>query len=122
MRKITTIYISLFFATIFILSSCSSQTSIHGLWQDTNEQGTIEFKENGEVIIIDNMSATVTGTFILEGKESIRFEFTATDIMKDSLQPMEKTIVSANIIKFNNDDLLLKFVGRTEVEHYKRVH
>ena len=68
------------------------------------------------------MSATVTGTYTLEGNKLITFELTATDIMKDSLQPMEKTIVSANIIKFNSDELQLNFVGRTEVDHYKRVH
>jgi hypothetical protein len=121
LKKITALYLSLFTATIIILASCMTQPSIYGLWQDTNEAGTIEFKTNGEVIIIDNMSATVTGTFTVRDNELITFELTATDIMSDSIQPMTKTIVTAKIIKFDNDELQLRFAEKTEIEHYKRV-
>jgi hypothetical protein len=121
LKKITTFFLSLVTVSVFILSSCSTQSSLHGLWQDTNAEGTIEFKTNGEVIIIDNMSATLTGTFKLNDNNVITFEFTATDIMKDSIQPMEKTIVTARVVKFNNEELQLSFADNNEVEYYKRI-
>jgi hypothetical protein len=119
LNKITIQSLSLL-AILFLLYSCSSPTSVFGVWQDTTDKGTIEFKENGEVIIIDNMSATVTGTFEVKDNKTITFELTATDIMRDSIQPIEKTIVTAKIIKFNNDDLHLTFAGETEIEQFKR--
>jgi len=122
LKKITTFYLSLLTASIVILASCTTQSSIHGLWQDTKEAGTIEFKTNGEVIIIDNMSATVTGTFNIKENNLITFELTATDILKDSLQPIKKKEVSATIIKLNSDELEISFTGRTEIETYKRVN
>ncbi len=121
MRKITATFLFLFFATTVILTSCSLQASIYGVWQDINDKGTIEFKKNGEVIIIDNMSATVTGTYELKDNQLITFELTATDVMKDSIQPIDKTIVTANIIKLSKNELQINFAGRTGVEHYKRI-
>lgn len=121
MRKTTILFRFLLTATIIIFAACTTQSSIHGLWQDTKEAGTIEFKTNGEVIIVDNMSATVTGSFELKENDSITFELTATDIMRDSIQPTTKTIVTAKIIKFDNDELQLSFSGNTGVEHYKRI-
>ncbi len=121
MKKITALYVLLFTATIIILTSCTTQSSIHGLWQDITEEGTIEFKTDGTVTIIDNMSSTVTGTFTVKEGEWITFELTASDIFEDSIQPMTKITVKAKIIKFNSDELQLRFPEKDEVEHYKRV-
>ncbi len=121
LNKVTRLYISLLITSIIFLVSCSSETSIHGLWQDTKVAGSIEFKKNGEVIIIDNIPATVTGTFEIKGADTITFELTATDIMSDSIQPTKKQIVNAKIVKLDNNDLQLNFPGETEIEHYKRV-
>jgi hypothetical protein len=120
LKKVTQFTISLLTLSLTFLFSCSSPSSLHGLWQDTQQAGTIEFKSNGEVIIIDNMSATVTGTFELK-ENAIIFELTATDIMSDTLQPTEKRVVTAKIVKFNDNELELDFTGN-EVEKYKRTH
>lgn len=119
MNKNITLYLSLLTAVI-ILASCTTQSSIYGLWQEAKDVGTIEFKKDGTVIIVDNMSATVTGNFINEENNLITFELTATDIMRDSIQPITKTIITAEIININDHQLQLKFSGQTEVENYNR--
>lgn len=119
MNKVITLYLSLL-ASILILASCSTQSSLYGLWQDTTEKGSIEFKKNGDVIIVDNMSATATGSF-KEEDQLINFELTATDIMKESIQPITKTMVTAKIIKLDKNELQLSFSGQSKIEHYKRI-
>ena len=74
-----------------------------------------------EVIIVDNMSATVTGNYKLEGSDKLIFELTASDIMNDSIQPISKTTVTAKMIKFTHDELQLRFADDNETEDYKRV-
>lgn len=106
---------------IMVLSSCSTESSINGLWQDTKDDGTIELKENGDVIIVDNMSVTVTGIYVIDDDNLITFEFTASDILRDSIQPIKKTVVTAKIIKLSGDELQLSFSGETEVESFKRI-
>lgn len=121
MNKFALLYLALFPTFLFFLTSCSTQSSLHGLWHDTNDAGTIEFKNNGEVVITDNASATVTGDFILEN-DTITFELTASDILQQSIQPISKTTVKAKIIKLDNDQLQLEFIGHTEIESYKRAN
>lgn len=122
MNKVKTLYALLLTATMILLASCSTESSIYGLWQDTNAAGTIEFKTNGEVIIVDNTSATVMGNFSLTEKDVVTFELTATDIMSDSIQPTEKRIVTAKITKLNDDELQLGFAEETDIENYRRLH
>jgi hypothetical protein len=121
LNKIKPLYVFLFTAFFFFLTSCSTETSIHGLWQDTNDEGTIEFKSDGSVIIIDNMSATVTGTFNIQNNKQITFELTATDIMQDSIKPIEKTTVIAKILEFDKNKLKLSFGNDPDIESYERV-
>lgn len=122
LNKVTTLYISLLTTFIFALASCSTQSTIHGLWQDTKEAGTIEFKTNGEIIIIDNMSATVTGVYQLKDNGEIKIELTASDILKESLEPIETTVITAQIVKLTSDELQISFGGKIKIENYKRIH
>lgn len=121
MKKITVLCLSLLTITTLVLASCSAESTIKGLWQNTKEPGTIEFKANGEVIIVDNMSVTVTGSYEIVNDNLITFRFTATDILRDSIQPIPEEVVTAKIIKFNGYELQLKFSENAEIENYKRV-
>lgn len=121
MKKITVLCLSLLTITTLVLASCSAESTIKGLWQNTREPGTIEFKANGEVIIVDNMSATVTGSYEIVNDNLITFRLTATDILRDSIQPISEEVVTAKIIKFNGYELQLKFSENAEIENYKRV-
>jgi len=121
MKKITGLYASLLTAMIIVLAACSMPSPINGLWKDTQDDGTIEFKGNGDVIVVDNMSVTVMGTYTIENDNLITFEFTASDILRDSIEPIEKTVVTAKIIKLEGDELQLSFFGDTKTEIFSRV-
>ncbi len=97
------------------------QPTINGLWQSTQESGTIEFKASGAVTIVDNMSATVIGYYVIEDGDLIKFELIASDILRDSVHPTTKTFLTAKIIRINSDELQLHFVGEGGVENYLRV-
>lgn len=103
------------------LASCTTQPAINGLWQSTKEIGTIEFKATGEVIIVDNMSATVIEYYAIENDDLIKLELIASDILRDSVQPSPKTVITAKIVKFNGDELQLQFAGEAGVVNYWRI-
>lgn len=101
--------------------ACTTQATINGLWQNTREAGTIEFKPGGKVIIVDNLSATVVGSYKIEDNNLLKLELIASNIFRDSVQPDPKTIVTAKIIKLKGDELQLIPAGEVEVESYRRI-
>ena len=119
-KRITSPYIALFAISLIALISCTEKPSLEGKWQSTKDSGTIEFKSSGEIIIIDNMSATVKGNYKREGNDTLIFELTTSDVMSDSMQPIVKTIVTAKIVKFTKDELHLRFADDDETEDYQR--
>jgi len=121
LKKFTSFYILLLIMVSIALASCATQAAINGLWQNTEEIGTIEFKATGEVIIVDNMSATVTGYYKIGEDNLITFELLASDILRPSIQPMPKTVITAKIITFTEDTLQLRFPGEDGLENYRRV-
>ncbi len=121
MKKFAILYISLLVMVSIALAACATQNTINGLWQNSEEIGTLEFKDTGEVIIVDNMSATVTGYYEIGEDDSITFELLASDILRPSVQPIPKTVITAKIIKLTGDALQLGFPGEEGVENYRRV-
>jgi len=95
---------------------------LDGLWQGTEDFGTIEFKETGEVIIVDNMSATVMGHYEIEDDGLIKFELMASDILRESIQPIKKTLIRAKIVKLKGNRLQLQFIGKDGIENFRRIH
>jgi hypothetical protein len=122
LKKVSTFNASLLAVTLYVLVSCATQPTINGLWQGTKEIGTIEFRATGKVIIVDNMSATVTGFYQLKNNGLINFELTASDIFRDSIQPSPKTVITAKIIKLNDDQLQLRITGDNKIKNYSRIH
>lgn len=109
-------------AVITALVSCVAQPALNGFWQGTEEFGSIEFKATGEVIVVDNMSATLTGYYEIDNDGLIKFEFIASDILRESVQPMEKTVLWARIVKLKGDELQLQFLGKEGMESFRRLH
>ena len=105
---------------ILALTSCTTQPDIIGLWQSTGESGSLEFRSSGEVVIVDNMSATVTGTYAIGEDNLITMELTASDILRDSVEPVPKTVVTAYIMTLNADRLQLRFPREGAIENYQR--
>lgn len=122
MSKLTSFYISLLAVVIIALTSCDMQPSINGLWQSTNDSGTIEFKKSGEIIVLDNMSGMVTGQYKLKGDNLIEVELTASDILRNSLEPIPNEIWTAEVIKLNESELQLSFSENNKMESYARTH
>jgi len=108
-------------ALVIVLVSCIAQPTLNGFWQGTEEFGSIEFKATGEVIVVDNMSATLTGYYEIDNDGLIKFEFIASDILRESVQPMEKTVLRARIVELKGDELQLQFLGREGVESFRRL-
>ena len=121
MKKNTSLYRSLLIVTIIVLASCTTQSSLHGFWKNVEGDDTIEFKAGGEVIIVDNMSATVIGNYKIEDNGLLKIELIASDILRDSVQSGPKTTISAKIMTLNSDKLQLQVVGENGVENYRRI-
>ncbi len=68
------------------------------------------------------MSATVIGYYEIVDDDLIKFELTASDILRDSVQPSTKTVLTAKIIRINDDELQLRFTEEGGVENYLRIH
>ncbi|MDC0598290.1 hypothetical protein OAP18_00405 [Gammaproteobacteria bacterium] len=120
MQTIKLFLISLVSITsLFILTSCTVQPEIVGLWQSTDDFGSIEFKANGEAIVMDNMSATVVGRYEIED-DLVKFELNATDIMRESIETVPTVVVTATLISLEGDDLQLYFEGEDRIESFKR--
>lgn len=103
-----------------LLVSCSAESELVGLWQSTDDDGTIEFESTGEVVVTDNMAATVSGRYEIEEDGSLRLELTGSDILRDSVQPMPEAVIEAHF-ELTGDELTLLFNGGSESESYRRV-
>ncbi len=121
LKKITGAYLSVFTLAFFVITSYAAESNIVGLWESTQNEGSIEFKASGEVIFVDNMSATVTGTYERQGGGLIMIKLIATDILRDSIEAMAKESFIAKATILNNDELQLHIDGEDEVENYRRV-
>ena len=108
----------LLLALIFV-ASCSNQSNIVGLWQSAGDAGTLEFKVTGEITVVDNMSATMVGRFVIEG-DSLTFELTGSDILRESVQPIPTIVLKADF-DLQGDELILHLNGEDETEIYRRV-
>ena len=67
------------------------------------------------------MSATVIGYYEIENDNLIRFELIASDILRDSVQPSPKTVITAKIVQFSGDELQLQFSGESGEGNYFRI-
>lgn len=95
---------------------------INGLWKGTGDFGTIEFKASGEVIIVDNMSATVTGRYQIEDGDLLKLELTASDILQGSIQPTAVMSIVARIVRIKSDELQIHFAEEDKVESFERIY
>jgi hypothetical protein len=108
------VFASLLAVILIVLSSCAAQPRIVGCWHSSDETGTIQFRENGEVTIVDNMSATVAGYYGIEDNDWVKFELIASDILRDSVKPIQKTVVRAKIMLLDDERLQLRFLDANE--------
>jgi hypothetical protein len=115
-------YILLIFLT-FVFFSCESKPNFLGRWQNAEDEGRIEFREDGTFVGTDNMGATFKGNYLINN-ENIKLEITHTDIMRKTLQPIINPEVVNAKISIKGDELQLIFInnqeGKVEIEKYWR--
>jgi len=120
MNRIAWVAVAMVLVATGLLVSCSTEPELVGLWQRTDDEGTIEFKSTGEVTVTDNMAATVTGRYEIEGDGSLRLEITGSDILRDSVQPTSESVIEAHF-ELTGDELTLLFDGGSDSESYRRI-
>lgn len=121
LKKITGAYLSVLTLAFFVITTYAAESNIVGLWESAQDKGSIEFKASGEVIVVDNMSATVTGSYERQEGGLIMITLLATDILRDSVEAMPKETFIAKATILNDDELQLHIDGEDEVENYRRV-
>ncbi|PLY14002.1 MAG: hypothetical protein C0631_12385 [Sedimenticola sp.] len=60
------------------------------------------------------MSATVAGYYGIEDNDWVKFELIASDILRDSVKPIQKTVVRAKIMLLDDERLQLRFLDANE--------
>jgi hypothetical protein len=107
----------------FVLFSCASNSSVLGRWLSVEDKGTIELKEDGTFVGVDNMGASFKGNYIINNG-NIRFEITHTNIMRETMQPETSPEVFNANISINEDELQFRFISdeedEVEIERYRR--
>jgi hypothetical protein len=120
MNRFSWVSVAIALVATVLLVSCLTESELVGLWQSTDDEGTIEFKSTGEVVVTDNMAATVTGRYEVEEDGSLRLELTGSDILGESVRPMPEAVIEAHF-ELKGDELTLLFYGGSESESYRRI-
>ncbi len=106
-----------------VLAACAEKEppapSELGKWEHTTDVGSLEFKADGEVVMVDNMRATVVGTYLITPDGEMRLELTKGNIMQDSIELMDEPIEITARYFINEDTLTLSFDGQADV--FRRV-
>ena len=121
MRKIELIGLILLILVALASYSCAPKANVLGRWENIEDQGIIEFREDGTFIGVDNMGATFKGNYIINN-ENIRLEITHTSIMREAIQPeISPQVVNAKIsINEKQVQFIFPSEGGREIERYKR--
>ena len=94
------------------IASCQHSPNLTGKWQETNERGIFEFREDHTFSTVDNMGMQVSGKYNLDGQGNIRFEIQHEESNID--------IIDAKVT-VARDELIFKFDDTGEIERYRRV-
>jgi len=124
MHNINTKYCSVILMVIvvaFSLTACTT-TNIVGKWQSIHDSGTLEFKSDGRFVIVDNMGATSKGNYKITEKNNLTLELTHTNIMKESIQPVNNPeVVKAQFAIIKNElQITRSSKEKSNIEIYRR--
>lgn len=104
--------------TAFSLNGCEQSPDELGLWNAVGDDGSIEFKSSGEIILVDNMKATLIGHYRRDANDSLEIEFSASNILKQDIEPIEPMLVQASIA-IVGDELVISH-GDGEKDIYQK--
>ncbi len=99
---------------LVLLFACSNEPNEIGVWEHTTDEGSLEFKADGRVIMVDNMKSTVAGTYRLTDSGELSLNLTMSNIMKEELEQMDPFEIKAQM-QVNGDTLEFIIDGQTDV-------
>jgi hypothetical protein len=95
------------------LVSCSHTPNIAGKWQEPGTISSIEFRQNGSFMAIDEIGMTVSGNYTILANEKIRLEIKHPNISDE--------IIIGNFA-VQDDELIITLDGDKEVLTYKKIN
>lgn len=110
----------LLLSALVLLSACGADTPEIGKWVSDSGQGSIEFKSNGDVIVIDNMNLEVTGSYNIEDNDSVLFRLKGKNIFDPKATPTNITYTIRANYEIKGDKLKLTVEEEGEVLDYRR--
>ena len=123
MRKIELIGLIILILVALASFSCAPKANVLGRWENIEDQGIIEFREDGTFLGVDNMGATFTGNYMIDN-DNIRLEITHSNIMREAIQPESSPQVINAKISVNEKEIQFMFRsergGEIEIERYQR--
>ena len=97
---------------LVLLMSCAQKQDVAGKWQEVGKKSTIEFHTDGTFNAVDDMGMAVSGKYIREENNTIRFEIahkgSAPEIVEGKLSE-------------RGDELTFSSADDKKIETYKRV-
>jgi hypothetical protein len=107
-------------AALFLFAACTPAPSVIGKWKAIGEPGTLEFHENGSVEMVDNMGATLKGSYVISRSGNVKLIFTHSDILNDHIKPMDEPETVNGKIYVQKNELTLTSPETKEVLRYRR--
>ena len=95
-----------------LLSGCANKSEMVGKWREIGRQATLEFREDGTFLAVDNQGLAVNGNYYPEKDNKVRFEISGEDFAPETLYG--KIIIIGDELDFISED-------GSEMERYKRV-
>lgn len=107
-------------AVLFLFAACNPEPDVVGKWKAIGDQGTLEFREDGSVEMVDNMGAVFKGTYDISNSGKLKLIFTQHNILSKNIKPMKKPeIVNVKIYAMRNE-LTLTSPDTKEIIKYRR--
>jgi len=120
MRGVSWIVGVLTLSAVALVSGCSKVDSpIVGKWVSDSGQGSIEFKPNEDVIVVDNMDLKITGKYKIEDDYTIFLRLKGPDIFNKESKEVSRYAIRANY-EIRGNKLKITVEDEGEVLDYRR--
>ncbi len=106
-------------ALMWALTGCGQPPDLVGAWSGERDEGSLEFRDDGQVIVVDEQKGTVRGRYVVEAEDRIVLRLDSTDILRDGLESIPEEVRTATI-SLDGDQLTMKIEGEDRAAVYRR--
>lgn len=107
-------------AALFLFTACTPAPDVIGKWKAIGEPGSLEFHENGSVVLVDNMGATLKGSYRISKSGYVEMIITHTDILSDHMKLLDEPETVNVKVHVKNNELTLTSPDTEEFIRYRR--